>query len=151
MIHPHPPLPIHEDVILYIEKKEKVNGDMFAVYLVERWAAVRKLHPEDAQEEEEEDSDDPLDEEYDNDPEFDFNENEREDIQRADLYEEDEMESEGYEIGTPDSSLLDEVEDVKDIQLFGNPTVNHIKNEVDDFGDEINNMPRFVPAPGRKK
>ncbi|PIC14085.1 hypothetical protein B9Z55_027372 [Caenorhabditis nigoni] len=59
MIHPHPPLPIHEDVILYIEKKEKVNGDMFAVYLVERWAAVRKLHPEDAQEEEEEDSDDP--------------------------------------------------------------------------------------------
>ncbi|PIC14082.1 hypothetical protein B9Z55_027371 [Caenorhabditis nigoni] len=113
MIHPHPPLPIHEDVILYIEKKEKVNGDMFAVYLVERWAAVRKLHPEDAQEEEEEDSDDPLDEEYDNDPEFDFNENEREDIQRADLYEEDEMESEGYEIGTPDSSLLDEVEDAK--------------------------------------
>ncbi|CAO4384853.1 unnamed protein product [Caenorhabditis nigoni] len=48
-------------------------------------------------------------------------------------------------------SLLDEVEDVKDIQLFGNPTVNHIKNEVDDFGDEINNRPRFVPAPGQKK
>ncbi|PIC48126.1 hypothetical protein B9Z55_007223 [Caenorhabditis nigoni] len=132
--------PRHEDLILYIEKKEKVNGDMFAVYLVERWTAVRKLHPEDVQEEEEEDSDDPLDDEYANHPEFDYHENER---------DEDEMESEGYEIGTPDESLIDEdVEDVKDIQLLGNPRVSHIKNEVDDFGDETRNAPRFVPAPG---
>ncbi|PIC48129.1 hypothetical protein B9Z55_007225 [Caenorhabditis nigoni] len=68
--------PEHEDLILYIEKKEKVSGDRFAVYLVERWAAVRKLHPEDVlAEEEEEDSDGPLGKEYPDDTEFDFHEN----------------------------------------------------------------------------
>ncbi|CAO4366817.1 unnamed protein product [Caenorhabditis nigoni] len=139
--------PDHEDLILYIEKKEKVSGDRFAVYLVERWTAVRKLHPEDVQEEEE-DSDGLLDEEYDNDPEFDFHGNEREDVPQAGRQEEDDMESEGYEIGTPDSSLLDEEEDFKDIPLFGNARVNHIKNEVDTFGEETRNVPRFVPAPG---
>ncbi|CAO4366816.1 unnamed protein product [Caenorhabditis nigoni] len=138
--------PTHEDLILYIEKKEKVNGDMFAVYLVERWTAVRKIQPGDFQEEEEEDSDYPFDEGY---PDVDYHENEREDVQRAHPEEEDEMESEGYEIGTPDESLIDEdVEDVKDIQLLGNPRVNHIKNEIDDFGGETRNVPRFVPAPG---
>ncbi|CAO4366819.1 unnamed protein product [Caenorhabditis nigoni] len=137
--------PDHEDLILYIEKKEKVSGDRFAVYLVERWTAVRKLHPEDVQEEEEEDSDGPLGEEYPDDTEFDFHENEHEDV--ADHEEEDEMESEGYEIGTPDSSLLDE--DDEDTPLSGNaPIVNHIKNEFDDFGNETKNVPRFVPAPG---
>ncbi|CAO4366818.1 unnamed protein product [Caenorhabditis nigoni] len=137
--------PEHEDLILYIEKKEKVNGDMFAVYLVERWTIVGKLHPEDVQEEEEEDSDGPLGEEYPDDTEFDFHENEHEDV--ADHEEEDEMESEGYEIGTPDSSLLDE--DDEDTPLSGNaPIVNHIKNEFDDFGNETKNVPRFVPAPG---
>ncbi|UMM19982.1 hypothetical protein L5515_015376 [Caenorhabditis briggsae] len=137
--------PTDEDVILYIEKKENVSGDSFTVYLVERWTVVKKLQPGDVNAGED-DFADPLDEEYPNDPEFDYQMNEHQ--------EEDDMESEGYEIGTPDEALLDE--DVKDITLFGNPRedyqrppiVNHIKNEVDDFGDETQNMPRFVPAPG---
>ncbi|PIC48128.1 hypothetical protein B9Z55_007224 [Caenorhabditis nigoni] len=137
--------PNHEDLILYIEKKEKVNGDMFAVYLVERWTIVGKLNPEDVQEEEEGDSDDPLEGEYVNDSDIDYHENEREDVQRTEQHEEDEMESEGYEIGTPDSSLLDE--DDEDTPLSDNaPIVNHIENEFDDFGNETKNVPRFVPA-----
>ncbi|CAO4384073.1 unnamed protein product [Caenorhabditis nigoni] len=165
--------PTHEDLILYIEMKENVNGDRFALYLVERWIVAKKLHPGDIDDEQEDgDFADSLDEEYLNDMELDHEIDEHEEGPHVDYQQEDEMEIDYYgnEIDRPreaqgDQEFRDQMEEtvpqnpppeVKDIPLLNSsrereqkpPIMNHNQKTFDDFPDETKNVPRFDLAPG---
>ncbi|CAO4384072.1 unnamed protein product [Caenorhabditis nigoni] len=163
--------PTHEDLILYIEKKEKVNGDLLAIYLVERWYVAKKLHPGDIHDEQEdEDFADSLDEEHFDDMESGHEIDEHQHDQQVNYQEEDDMESEYYEngIGSQDETPLGQevhdqmkgtvsqnpLQEVKDIPLLNSsreekpPTMNHNPNTFDDFPGETKNVPRFDLAPG---
>ncbi|CAO4384080.1 unnamed protein product [Caenorhabditis nigoni] len=130
---------------------------------------VKKLQPGDVYaEKEKEDSAAPLDEEFQNYPESDYQINEHQDGQQVDYQEEYEMENENYEnkIDMQDEAQGDQElqidgpvpenppPEIKDIPLFNSsreekpPIMNHNPNSFDDFPDETKNVPRFVPAPG---
>ncbi|CAO4384074.1 unnamed protein product [Caenorhabditis nigoni] len=165
--------PTHEDLILYIEMKENVNGDRFALYLVERWSVARKLQPRDIHDDQEDESfADSLNEEYFNEMELDHEIDEHRHGHQVDYQEEDDLEREnyGYEIDRPvgdpiNEEVHDQIEETlpqnpppeaKDFGLLSSsregdqrpPLVSHMRNEFDDFPDETKNVPRFDPAPG---
>ncbi|PIC16870.1 hypothetical protein B9Z55_023318 [Caenorhabditis nigoni] len=165
----------HEDVYLYIEMKENVNGDNLAQYLID-WDLVLKVFKRELTKEfyidqEEVNLADSHDVEYLNEPELDYHMNENRREEAVAHHEENEMERQNDRNGieTPNEAAAGEElhgqidgpvpenhsPEVKDIQLFENPgednqnaqLANHIQNEVDDFRDETKDVPLFDPAP----